>query len=150
MMPLGGGLADRLVARYGVKRGLRWVAIGALLISVLGLVAALNVVEINALVPLLSVSFGFAAIADVVFWAAVISIGGTQGGAAGGLMNTGGNLGGAVAPFLTPLIASHYGWTAALYTGALVASLGVVAWLRIDPSPAAAPRPQHDTQRLAW
>jgi MFS family permease len=135
MMPLGGWLADRLVARHGVKQGLRWVAIGALLISVLGLVAALNVVADNSLVALLSLSFGFAAIADVVFWAAVISIGGTQAGAAGGLMNTGGNLGGAVAPFLTPLIASHYGWTAALYIGALVAFLGVVAWLRIDPAP---------------
>ena len=30
MMPLGGWLADRLVARHGVKQGLRWVAIGAL------------------------------------------------------------------------------------------------------------------------
>jgi MFS family permease len=135
MMPLGGWLADRLVARHGVKRGLRWVAIGALSVSVFCLAAALNVDEINSLVALLSLSFGFAAIADVVFWAAVISMGGTQAGAAGGLMNTGGNFGGAIAPFLTPLIASRYGWTAALYVAALVALTGVVAWLQIDPSP---------------
>lgn len=135
MMPLGGWLTDRLVARYGIKQGLRWVAIVALLISVLGLAAALNVADINVLVALLSLAFGCAAIADVVFWAAVISIGGHQAGAAGGLMNTGGNFGGAIAPFLTPLIASYYGWSAGLYVGALVALIGVVAWWRIDPTP---------------
>src|SRR4051794_4996987 len=43
MMPLGGWLADRLVARRGIRQGLRWVAVSALLISVLGLAAALNV-----------------------------------------------------------------------------------------------------------
>ena len=59
------------------------MAVGALLISVLGLAAALNVADINSLVALLSLSFGFAAIADVVFWAAVISLAGTQAGAAG-------------------------------------------------------------------
>ena len=106
MMPLGGWLADRLVARRGIRQGLRWVAVGALLISVLGLAAALNVADINWLVALLSLSFGCAAIADVVFWAAVISLAGAQAGAAGGLMNTGGNFGGAIAPFLTPLIAA--------------------------------------------
>ena len=135
MMPLGGWLADRLVARYGIKRGLRWVAITALVISVLGLVIALNVADIKAFVALLSLAIGCAAIADVVFWAAVINIAGAQAGAAGGLMNTGGNFGGAIAPFLTPLIASYYGWSAGLYVGALIALIGVVAWLRIDPSP---------------
>jgi MFS family permease len=135
MMPLGGWLADRLVARHGVKQGLRWVAITALLISVLGLATALNVGDINSLVALLSLAFGCAAIADVVFWAAVISLTGAKAGAAGGLMNTGGNFGGAIAPFLTPLIASYYGWSAGLYVGAVVALTGVVAWLRIDPSP---------------
>jgi len=137
MMPLGGWLADHLAARFGIKHGLRWVAVGSLLVSVAGLVAALNVSETNSLVALLSLAFGCAAVADVVFWAAVISVAGPQSGAAGGLMNTGGNFGGAIAPFVTPLIASHYGWSAGLYLGALIALLGVVAWLRIDPSPAA-------------
>ena len=135
MMPLGGWVADRLVASYGIKSGLRWVAVSSLLISVLGLVAALNVSDTNSLVGLLSLAFGCAAIADVVFWAAVISVAGAQAGTAGGLMNTGGNFGGAIAPFVTPLIASRYGWSAGLYVGALVALIGVVAWLRIDPSP---------------
>jgi ACS family glucarate transporter-like MFS transporter len=136
VMPLGGWLTDHLTARFGIKRGLRWVAIGSLRVSVLGLVAALNVDDTNTLVALLSLAFGCAAVADVVFWAGVISVAGAQAGTAGGLMNTGGNLGGTIAPFVTPLIASHYGWSAGLYVGAAIALIGVVAWLRIDPSPA--------------
>ena len=139
MMPLGGWLADRLVSRHGIKLGLRWVAITAQLISVLGLAIAINVADVNVLVALLSLAFGCAAVADVVFWAAVINIAGAQAGAAGGLMNTGGNFGGAIAPFLTPLIASHYGWSAGLYVGAFVALIGVVAWSRIDPAPITGP-----------
>jgi ACS family glucarate transporter-like MFS transporter len=141
MMPLGGWLADRQVPRHGIRLALRWVAVGSLLLSVLGLVAALNVAETSSLVALLSLSFGFAAIADVVFWAAVISIGGSHGGAAAGVMNTGGNFGGAIAPLVTPLIASRYGWTAALYVGAIIAFLSVLAWLRIDASPVRGLRP---------
>jgi ACS family glucarate transporter-like MFS transporter len=137
MMPLGGWLADHLTARFGIKHGLRWVAIGSLLVSVLGLVAALNVEDTNTLVGLLSLAFGCAAVADVVFWAGVISVAGAQAGTAGGLMNTGGNIGGTIAPFVTPLIASQYGWSAGLYVGAAIALIGVVAWLRIDPSPGA-------------
>ena len=139
MMPFGGWLADHLIARWGIKHGLRWVAIGSLLISVLGLVAGLNAHDTNSLVALLSLAFGCAAVADVVFWSAVISVAGAQAGAAGGLMNTGGNFGGALAPFVTPLIASSYGWSTGLYVGAAIALIGVVAWLRIDPSGA----PQH-------
>jgi ACS family glucarate transporter-like MFS transporter len=145
MMPLGGWLADRQVPRHGIRLALRWVAVGSLLLSVLGLVAALNVAETSSLVALLSLSFGFAAIADVVFWAAVISIGGSHGGAAAGVMNTGGNFGGAIAPLVTPLIASRYGWTAALYVGAISAFLSVLAWLRIDASPVRGLRPTNVT-----
>jgi ACS family glucarate transporter-like MFS transporter len=134
MMPLGGWLADHLVVRYGLKRGLRTIAISSQLIAVACLLAALSAQQTNTLVAMLSFAFGFAAIADVVFWAAVISVSGPQAGAAGGLMNTGGNLGGGIAPLLTPIIATHYGWSAGLYLGAAIALIGVIAWLRIDPS----------------
>lgn len=134
MMPLGGWLTDRLVVRLGVKTGLRWVAVVSLLVSVAGLFAALNASDTNTLVALLSLAFGCVAVTDVVFWAGVISVAGPQAGTAGGLMNTGGNFGGSIAPFVTPLIASSYGWSAGLYVGGAIALIGVLAWLRIDAS----------------
>jgi MFS family permease len=135
MMPLGGWIADQMVARHGVKSGLRSVAITSQLLAVACLVAALSATGTGSLVALLSFAFGFASIADVTFWAGVISISGRQVGAAGGLMNTGGNLGGGLAPILTPLIASQFDWSAGLYVGGVIALIGVVAWTRIDPAP---------------
>jgi hypothetical protein len=90
-------LADHLVSRFGIKCGLRWVAIGAPLVSILGSAAALNLAETNSLVAPLARHFR-APVTDVVFWAAVISVAGPQAGAAGGLMNTGGNRGGTNRP----------------------------------------------------
>ena len=134
MMPLGGWVTDLLAARFGSKAGMRSIAVGSMLCSVVCLMAALNAGDTRTLVALLSLAFGFCSIADVVYWSAVISISGSQAGAACGLMNTGGNLGGGIAPILTPIIAGAYGWSAGLYFGGLVALIGLFAWLFIDPS----------------
>ena len=134
MMPLGGWAADLLVARFGSKVGMRSIAVGSMLCSVVCLMGALNAGDTKTLVALLSLAFGFCSIADVVYWSAVITISGSQVGAACGLMNTGGNLGGGIAPVLTPIIASAYGWSAGLCFGGLVALIALIAWLFIDPS----------------
>ena len=82
----------------------------------------------------MSLALGFAACADVTFWTATINIAGRQSGTACGIMNTGGNLGGLVAPVLTPWIAGKAGWTAGLYFGSLMALTGAVLWCFIDPT----------------
>ena len=133
MTPLGGWFTDAMVARVGLK-GMRSVAIACLLTSVLCLAGALRADETNALVALLSLSFGFCAIADVVFWSATIALFPSQAGGACGLLNTGGNFGGMIAPVLTPIIAQAYGWSAGLYFGGLLALVGLLVWLRIDLS----------------
>ncbi len=134
MMPFGGWVTDVLAARFGAKVGMRSIAAGSMLCSVVCLIAALNVGDTKTLVALLSLAFGFCSIADVVYWSAVISISGSQVGAACGLMNTGGNLGGGIAPLLTPIIAGAYGWSAALYFGGGVALISLYSWLFIDAS----------------
>ena len=68
------------------------------------------------------------------FWASAIDAGGGQSGAASGIMNGVGNLGGLVAPVLTPYIAQRAGWTWALLFGSLVVLAGALAWLFIDPT----------------
>jgi ACS family glucarate transporter-like MFS transporter len=45
----------------------------------------------------------------------------------------GGQLGGAVTASLTPLIAARFGWEASFLTAALLAALGAVAWLVVNP-----------------
>jgi MFS family permease len=63
----------------------------------------------------LSLSFGLASASDGPFWAATIDAGGENTGAACGVLNTGSNIGGFIAPVLTPFIASLLGWSSALY-----------------------------------
>jgi hypothetical protein len=58
--------------------------------------------------------------------------GGENVGAACGVLNTGNNVGGFIAPVLTPFIASFGGWSSALYFGCFIATLGAAIWFFMD------------------
>jgi cyanate permease len=81
----------------------------------------------------MSLSLGWAACSDVAYWAATIHIAGAEVGAATGILNAGSNIGGSFAPVLTAFIASRAGWSWGLYFGCLMALVGVIVWLWIDP-----------------
>src|SRR5262249_6729629 len=86
-----------------------------------------------ATVALLSLAFGCAASSEGPFWATAIEISGPQAGAACGIFNTGGNIGGMLAPVVTPLIASRFGWAGGLNFGSLMVLIGMLIWLLVDP-----------------
>ena len=67
------------------------------------------------------------------FWAAATEIAPARAGTAGGILNTGGNLGGLLAPLLTPWVADTFGWIAPLDLAAGVAIVGGSLWLWISP-----------------
>ncbi len=132
MTPLGGFVSDALVRRFGLKSGRRIVPFIAMPISAVCLFVGAGGWGTFATVTLLSLALGFSASAEGPFWATAVDIGGGQAGAAGGIMNTGGNAGGMLAPILTPLIARHFGWEGGLYFGSFVVLLGVGAWFFLD------------------
>jgi MFS transporter, ACS family, glucarate transporter len=133
MSPLGGWISDRLVLIYGQKRGRRIVPIISLTLGAALLCTGINLTGTVATVASLCLSFGFAASSDGPYWASAISLGGRQVGAACGILNTGGNLGG-VAPYIAPLIAAHAGWAWGLYTASIILMLAVLTWFFIDPT----------------
>jgi MFS family permease len=133
MTPLGGKLSDRLVLRYGLKIGRRSVAMAGLGVSAVLLYLGASGFGVVATVALLSLAFGSAASSEGPFWSTAIEISGEQAGAACGIFNTGGNLGGMLAPVLTPMIAVHFGWAGGLYFGSLMVLIGMLTWLLIDP-----------------
>jgi ACS family glucarate transporter-like MFS transporter len=49
-------------------------------------------------------------------------------------MNTGGQLGGFVTAWLTPMVAGRLGWTASFLVAAALCVVGAIAWLFVDPS----------------
>lgn len=132
MMPLGGWASDRAVRRWGSRQGMRLVGVSGLALAALLLWAALGV-DTTTAVALMSLALGFAACSDVVFWAAVMEIAGRDVGAACGILNTGGNVGGFIAPVLTPWIASFAGWSGGLYFASAVAMAGALTWLWFQP-----------------
>jgi len=133
MTPVGGWASDRMVAWLG-SVGLRIMVIGGLSLSAILLLAGAHVQSVLVTVAMMSLALGLAASADVCFWTATINIAGRQSGTACGILNTGGNIGGLVAPVLTPWIAGKAGWSYGLGFGSLMALAGAVLWLFIDPS----------------
>jgi ACS family glucarate transporter-like MFS transporter len=77
------------------------------------------------------------------FWSVTADLAGTSSGSVSGFMNMGAQAGGWFTAWLTPLIASHFGWTASFLVAAALCVTGAIAWLFVDPSrilvPAGAP-----------
>ena len=60
-------------------------------------------------------------------------IGGRSAGSVSGIMNMGGQLGGATTASLTPFVAKHFGWEMSFWVAAGFCFLSAVAWLMVDP-----------------
>jgi sugar phosphate permease len=138
MTPLGGWLSDRLIRTFGKKTGRPIVPVCCILLSTSLLFLGTRILNSLLLGVVLALSFGLASASDGPFWAATIDAGGEDVGAACGVLNTGSNIGGFIAPVLTPFIASFVGWSSALYFGCLVATFGVAIWFFMDATPSSA------------
>jgi MFS transporter, ACS family, glucarate transporter len=65
------------------------------------------------------------------FWSTVTRMQAGRSGTAGGIMNTGCNIGGLISPALTPVLAASIGWEGALHVAAALAVVAAVLWLGI-------------------
>ena len=127
--PIGGWLCDRLTEKSGRIAGARTVImIGYGVSGVLLFTAALAGGR-NASVAALCLSIGGLYFAEPAFWATAVHISGESVGASSGLMNTAGILGGIVSTSLVPVLVQHFGWIAALGSGAIVALACTGAWV---------------------
>ncbi len=130
--PIGGKATDLCVRRFGLKTGMRIVPIAGTALSVAVLLVAVGLSSAEMTGVLMAVALGFAASTEGAYWAATIQAGGKEAGAAFGILNGGGNLGGFLAPVATPWLASKFGWSAGLYFGCLVVCLSIGVWSFID------------------
>jgi dipeptide/tripeptide permease len=81
-----------------------------------------------------SLALGAVGAAEGPFWATAVELGRRRGGSAAGLLNTGGNAGGLLAPIVTPWVGQRFGWGAAVALGSLVSLMGLTLWLGIEPA----------------
>lgn len=132
---VGGATCDALCRRIGPRWGCRLP--GAVGLTLVGVFLLLGVQAAGAYtaVALLSLCFGFTQFVDSAYWQATTFAGGAHTAAASGVLNTGGNLPGLLAP-LVGYVIDQFGWATALNGGALFAFLGAGLWLlvRVTPS----------------
>jgi len=127
---LGGYLCDRLQKSYGVIWGHRIPVIVGLVPSA-GFLIFGSITENPYLAVLsLSLCYGFIELTEGPFWSAIGFVS-KEPQAAGGILNTGGNLGGVLATPLIPILANQFGWVIALNSGVFFALLGVFSFMQI-------------------
>ncbi|HJR77899.1 MAG TPA: MFS transporter [Nitrospiraceae bacterium] len=130
--PLGGWLTDRLVRQQGLAKGRMAVGMAGMLLAAAAIAVGSLAASPALAVSALSLGAGWLYFSVGAYWASATDLSKTHAGTLSGLMNTGANLGGAISPSLTPWIADHWGWAAALGAAALVAVAGGAMWLKID------------------
>jgi ACS family glucarate transporter-like MFS transporter len=138
--PMGGMLADWLGRRSDPGIARRRVAMTCLMVA-----ATLVVIGANLPSPYLAIAalgLSVAAIngAEGSFWATATSLGRSNPGAAGGVLNLMGNLGGVISIWAVPRMKDALGWTTMLGVWAAVSVIAGLLWLavRVDRTEPAA------------
>jgi MFS transporter, ACS family, glucarate transporter len=131
--PLGGAIADRITLWRGKRVGRCGIAVVAMAMTALFLLLGSRVAGARLASVVLAGGAGALYLSQSSFWSVTADIGAASSGSVSGFMNMGAQLGGAVTASLTPAVAEHYGWTASFYVAAVLAALGALAWLAVNP-----------------
>ncbi len=130
----GGWLSDRLAARFSLRTARRLPAMAGLL-GAAAFLAPAALLENDALALVcLAASFGCAELILAVTWAACLDVGGTHAGVVSGAMNSFGQIGGALAPWLIGLMVDRSGsWQLPLLLSSAYYGLSAMLWLLVEP-----------------
>lgn len=126
---LGGWLCDRLCKKLGLRWGCRGPIIVGMLLSAALLFGGAYTSSPVVAVTLLAMCFFFNQMTEGGYWGTSIAIGGQFAGAAGGVMNTGANVMGALGAILVPWFAQAFDWPFAIASGGIFAVVGAVLML---------------------
>jgi MFS family permease len=133
-MPLGGWLSDRLLHRYGHRLGRTLVPVAGMLAGAILLQVGLLASQPAWVVTWFALALGAVGACEAPFWTTAVELGGRRGGTSAAICNTGGNVGGFLAPIVTPWISALYGWPYGITLGSIICLAGVCLWLWINPS----------------
>ena len=131
----GGLLSDRLAHRWrDLRRGRIAVSIAGFALA--GSAIVPGVLANDAFVGLAFLTLAMAGLelTVAVSWALCLDIAGNFSGSVTGVMNTLGNLGGAVSAVLTGYLATIFGWTVPFLVSSLLCAAAALLVSRIDPN----------------
>ena len=130
---LGGWVSDRMTRIYGKRVGRCVCASAATLLAAAFVGAGTHVRDARLASVVLAGGAGALYLSQSAFWSVSSDIGGRSAGSVSGLMNMGGQFGGATTASLTPLLAKHFGWELSFWAAAGLCLLSAVAWLMVNP-----------------
>jgi ACS family glucarate transporter-like MFS transporter len=133
LAPWCGWLADRMGLRLGVFRGRRMVAMGCEILGAILILIGIRVSGHVMAIGTLSLAAGILTGVEGSFWAVTTTIAGPRAGAAGGVLNLFGNLGGVVSIWAVPRMTDRWGWETTLAAWAGVAIAAALLWLLVSP-----------------
>ena len=129
---VGGVTTGWLCKRFGATWGYRGVPLVALpLVGVL-LLIAVETSNAYVAVAALTACFGFVEINEAAYWAASMAVGRSDSMATGGVLNTGGSLGGIIGIPVVAYLSGRHAWGAAFAIGSACAVAAALLWLGID------------------
>jgi ACS family glucarate transporter-like MFS transporter len=130
----GGWLCDYLCHKVGLRWGYRWpIIIGQVGCAILFVVGAYHQEPVVA-VAIMSLAFCFQQMTEGAYWSSSIAIGNQLAGTAGGILNTGSNVMGAINAVLFVWLAESYGWAFAMASNAVftLIALALMMFVRTD------------------
>jgi len=131
----GGSFSDRVLKRTGnLNLARRWVAIAGFVVS-----AAATVPAVLTHDPKVSVAFYCAAFFGLewtvgISWAVPLDIGGDFAGSVSAVMNTLGNVGGALSAWVVTHAVTLYGWNSPFLITSALCVIAAILYLKIDAS----------------
>jgi sugar phosphate permease len=130
----GGWISDRLSAMGGLRRGRVVVSIAGFALA--GVAILPGVLASDAAVSLACLTLAMAGLELTVgvSWAMCLDIAGDFSGSVTGVMNTVGNLGGAVSAVAIGYLATRFGWTVPFVISSTLCGVAAVLATRIDPT----------------
>ena len=136
---VGGHLASVLGERYGVRAGLRIIPLLSLPAAGVLQFAAVDATNPYLAVVALALCFAAVELNEGPYWAAIMHVGGSDSMSAGGILNTGGNLGGLICTPIVGYLLEHQDWTPCFLIGAGFAAVSAALWLVVDPTRSVSP-----------
>jgi len=130
---LGGWISDRLTRGWGKRVGRCGLAVVGIGLAAVFIALGTQVASAQLASVVLAGGAGALYLSQSSFWSVTADIGGKSAGSVSGIMNMGGQIGGALTASLTPVIAKHFGWTTSFLVAAALCAVGSLAWLLVHP-----------------
>ena len=130
----GGWVSDHFAAKWGPRRGRISVSVFGFLVAAGGLVPGVLAEDPTTALVWLIIALVGLELTVAVSWAMCIDVGYQFSGSVSGVMNTFGNVGGAVSAVFVGYLATLYGWTPPFILGSGLCVVAAASALMIDPS----------------